>query len=345
MPEPRYHKSLRLQNFTVFKDVEFDFVDGINAFIGENGSGKTHLLKIMYACHLGNFNNYQRYYWDHVTDAITGVFQIRHAGMLFRNGEKNAKYAKVNGLYGDHDWQLKFRDLASRIDFEDPYTFYDQIQITRPLYIPSIDMMGHTRRFVATYDEYNIDFDLTHRNIVSLLLSPEKRSNSDQHEVIQNIILEKIGGEVHEENERFYLETPEGRQPMPLVAEGLRKLATLYQLIKNGFLQPGTTLFWDEPEVNLNPTLMDELVQILLELSRQGVQIFLTTHSYFILKELEVQSRKSDALKFFALEQVGDETKVHSAKRYLDLSPNLIEQQSLSLYDRSIRKRLSGGGE
>ncbi len=131
---------------------------------------------------------------------------------------------------------------------------------------------------------------------------------------------------------------------MTLVAEGLRKLATLHQLIRNGFVQPDNTLFWDEPEVNLNPSLMDEVVQVLLELSRQGVQIFLATHSHIILKELEVQARKTDSLKFFSLERVGDETKVHSAQNYLDLTPNLIEQQYLSLYDRTIEKRLTDGG-
>jgi hypothetical protein len=47
---------------------------------------------------------------------------------------------------------------------------------------------------------------------------------------------------------------------MPMVAEGLRKIATLVQLQRNGWLIPGTTLFWDEPETNLNPVLMDEVV-------------------------------------------------------------------------------------
>ncbi len=70
MPEPRYHKSLKLQNFTVFKDVEFDFVDGINAFIGENGSGKTHLLKLLYAFQL-SFSREQD-----IADTLKGLFQI-----------------------------------------------------------------------------------------------------------------------------------------------------------------------------------------------------------------------------------------------------------------------------
>ena len=42
-------KSIKLENFTVFENIICDFSPGINIFIGENGTGKTHLLKILYA--------------------------------------------------------------------------------------------------------------------------------------------------------------------------------------------------------------------------------------------------------------------------------------------------------
>ena len=41
-----------LENFTVFKNAELDFCNGVNVLIGENGTGKTHLLKWLYATHL-----------------------------------------------------------------------------------------------------------------------------------------------------------------------------------------------------------------------------------------------------------------------------------------------------
>ena len=88
---------------------------------------------------------------------------------------------------------------------------------------------------------------------------------------------ELLGGKLeYEENTgRFYLATSLGRIPMPLVAEGLRKIATLVRLTENGWLTPGTTLFWDEPEVNLNPKLMDEVIGAILALTRAGIQVFM----------------------------------------------------------------------
>ena len=40
---------IKLQHFTAFKDLEVEFSPGINALIGANGTGKTHLMKACYA--------------------------------------------------------------------------------------------------------------------------------------------------------------------------------------------------------------------------------------------------------------------------------------------------------
>ena len=42
-------RSLKLTNFTAFTEADLRFSKGLNVFIGENGVGKTHLLKLPYA--------------------------------------------------------------------------------------------------------------------------------------------------------------------------------------------------------------------------------------------------------------------------------------------------------
>lgn len=81
---------------------------------------------------------------------------------------------------------------------------------------------------------------------------------------------------------------------MPLLAEGLRKFAMLARLIATGeFLESGM-LLWDEPEANLNPRLLRPIAQTILELSRQGLQVFMATHSLFLLRELELLLAESN---------------------------------------------------
>ena len=73
-----------------------------------------------------------------------------------------------------------------------------------------------------------------------------------------------------------------------LAAEGIRKIATLDYLIRNGSIQRSTTLFWDEPENDLNPRLIRPLAEVFLTLIDAGVQIFIATHSLFLLREIEI---------------------------------------------------------
>ena len=39
---------LMLKNLTVFSDVDFEFAPGLNVIVGENGAGKSHVLKAAY---------------------------------------------------------------------------------------------------------------------------------------------------------------------------------------------------------------------------------------------------------------------------------------------------------
>lgn len=42
-------KKIRLENYTVFENQQLEFLPGINVFIGENGTGKTHIMKALYS--------------------------------------------------------------------------------------------------------------------------------------------------------------------------------------------------------------------------------------------------------------------------------------------------------
>ena len=42
-------KKIEIKNVTVFENVNMEFNEGINIFIGENGMGKTHIMKLLYA--------------------------------------------------------------------------------------------------------------------------------------------------------------------------------------------------------------------------------------------------------------------------------------------------------
>lgn len=76
-------------------------------------------------------------------------------------------------------------------------------------------------------------------------------------------------------------------------------------LVKNGTLEKGSILFWDEPEANINPTYISIIVEMLLELQRKGVQIFISTHDYMLASYFEVKKEDEDSIAFHSLSHKG----------------------------------------
>ncbi len=79
----------------------------------------------------------------------------------------------------------------------------------------------------------------------------------------------------------------------------------------------------------MNPKLMKLLVEILLELSRNGQQIVVATHDYVLLKwfDLLMDRGKSDHVLFHSLyKRENGEIEIGSTNDYLDISPNPISE-------------------
>jgi energy-coupling factor transporter ATP-binding protein EcfA2 len=340
MPDYPYHKQLRLQNFTVFRDTEFEFVPGVNAFIGKNGTGKTHLLKAIYA--------YQRPYTRsifRVGDALRELFQVEDVHDIVRFDMASGAIAEVQGLYGDEQWNYAIQETGGPANV----AWTHKRDTIRPIFIPAIDMMGHTKGFTQAYDQVSLDFDLTFFDLVTLFLLPRRETPQlpPQHPMagastIPDLpgLRQLLGGELelNQDTGRFYLQTTTQRIAMPMVAEGLRKIAALVRLQQNGWIVRGMTLFWDEPEVNINPILMGTVVQAILELARQDVQVFFTTHSYVMLKELDLQAKSDDAVRYFSLYPTENGTQSAMTDDFTSLEPNPILEEYTSLYDRELTR-------
>ena len=148
-----------------------------------------------------------------------------------------------------------------------------------------------------------------------------------------------LHGKVTFSSDEFFLNSRQGSLEFTLLAEGLRKLGLLWLLIQNGTLTDGSILFWDEPETNLNPRLFGPVIEILLELQRQGVQIFIATHDYLILKQLDLQTTDADEVAYHALHRdESGELVCNTTDSYLDIDPNAIADAFSEVYDLEIRR-------
>lgn len=91
---------------------------------------------------------------------------------------------------------------------------------------------------------------------------------------------------------------------LPVTAMGIANLGILALLIERKILDKGSFLFIDEPEAHLHPAWQVTMAETLFELSRQGVNVVIATHSADILKWLEVHVKKNpDDEQLVALNQ------------------------------------------
>lgn len=98
------------------------------------------------------------------------------------------------------------------------------------------------------------------------------------------ISISDVGDLVFQENNHSF--------PLPLTAMGVINLGILALLIERKVIDKNSFVFIDEPEAHLHPAWQTVMAETLFELSRQGVNIVIATHSADILKWLEVHIKK-----------------------------------------------------
>jgi predicted ATPase len=296
---PMAVQRITLRDFTAFEEIELELCVGINVFLGENGTGKTHVLKAIYAA----LRAAERL--DHPT--LPGVSTGFDEGLveIFRPAHNDVERLRRIGIRG----RPEPRHLALEteryechcelghllfVTFKEPRTK----PAPEPVFMPSRDVLALYEGFVGAYQSRALSFDRTYFDVCVALDTPPLR---DVPRVVEHIDV-LAGGAFLQQEGRFELvggaseDKYVGPKPLRvrqtpnleahLVGEGLRRLGTLGCLLRNGWIKPGMTLLWDEPEAGLNPRLITPLAGILVELAHWGVQVVLTTHDYLLPRHI-----------------------------------------------------------
>lgn len=334
---------LSAENFVAFKKITLKFKPGINVFIGSNGTGKTHLLKTLYAaCSITDGADKERSFGQ----KLIGVFSPYEGrpGRLAHRGSVSVS-SKISIKMGRRELRAEFSNhtkVASSITTSGEFRWKNQ-EISCA-YIPVKEMLAHAPGFLSTMSRRELSFEDIYVDIISRAYLPQlKGPTGEKRKKILEALQETIDGKVTTKGEVFFLKNKQGNLEFTLLSEGMRKLALIWILTQNGVLTKGSILFWDEPEANLNPSRMGEVVDVILELQRLGVQIFVSTHNFVLLKEFALRCDKSDSISYTTLFRDGEGTiQHHSSDHYQNLEENRILDTYNSIYDREIENSVKG---
>jgi AAA15 family ATPase/GTPase len=338
---------VEIKDFLVFKgEFTADFCPGVNVLIGGNGTGKTTLMKVMYA--LLNESDAISLFFANFTDKETISFTEATLEYTNISGDR---YAHRTNAVGDllPLSQDAFDTRGYAIyRVKNDHRLYSSSAEKNPInavYIPTEDMLSHATSFLALDNERKVPFNQTHIDILAKAELGETRTIKPNATNVLNSIKAIIGGEVVYENDTFYVVKEDlGKVSFSLEASGFRKFGLLWKLLRNGLLESGSILFWDEPEASINPELIPTLVDILLELQRGGVQIFVATHSFDVARWIELNKQPENTLRYFNLRKESGRIVADVADNYETLPRSVIDEADDILLRRSVQAAAASAG-
>lgn len=232
-------KQLELEQFTVFEQARFDWASGINVLVGANGTGKTHLLKLLYCLQMCGHDDLL------LGSKLENVFRPndkRLTDLVRETPTTKATDIKVVwddqalsvGLYG-------YGRIVPNVVREVTW----QVEQS-PVYMPAKEVLSFAPGFISLYDKYNLAFDEVYYDVIKQAYLPSQRNSDATQQAVLALLEQVMGGKVSIQGDTFQI----GSRTMHLVAEGHRKLALIWQLIRNGSISANNTLFW----MNQNPT-------------------------------------------------------------------------------------------
>lgn len=328
---------ITLKNFGPLHRVKWEGLAPLNLIIGGNGSGKTFLLKSMYSA-MRSVEAYRRGDSDETTSEIL-VKKLRWTFQNDKIGDLVKKGADGNLRYEMHSDNNHFlytfgRDTTKQISNVENNV---PARESNSIFLPAKEVLSLLEIILKSREDDQVfGFDDTYLDLARALRQSGKGGRNSAIFAESRKNLESLlGGKIEDKDGSGNWQFKEGKYRFPLgvTAEGVKKIAILDTLLSNRFLDNQSVIFIDEIESALHPTAISEFLNIIAALSGCGIQFFISSHSYFVVKKL-----------FLIAQEKGISIPVLSAKEgnwqssdlKEEMPQNSIISESIRLYEKEV---------
>lgn len=281
---------IKLKNFGPLTGIHWSSLGKINLIIGGNGSGKTFLLKAIYSS-LRTLEEYkrgdeQRSASEILWEKLYWTFQAEKIGDLVSKG---ADAPLSSAVTIDQDvFSYSFgKDTSKQISSLDNLV---PPRASNSIFLPAKEVLSLHQIILKSREQDKVfGFDDTYFDLAKALrISTSKGRNYDEFAKSRRQLEEILGGvvEYDEASGRWLFVKGRHKFPIGVTAEGIKKIAILDTLLGNRYLDTNSVVLIDEPESALHPTAISQLLDIVAMLAERGIQFFMASHSYFVVKKL-----------------------------------------------------------
>lgn len=330
-------KNIELRNFGPLVNVTWANLGPINLVIGGNGEGKTFVLKALYSAvraleHAGRGRE-PRSVADILSDKVYWTFQPGDLGALVRKGARDALVCKLT--FEDGEFAYSFGKSTTRKIRKVEKTTSERS--TDSVFLPPKEVLSIQHLILEAYQQKKaFGFDDTYVDLASALQRvPRRPETGGAFEASRRSLQDIVGGQVVYDFDAKTWRFKQGNQTFAIgvTSEGTKKIGMLEALLNAGHLTPGSIVFIDEPEEALHPKAISTYLDVIAELAEQGIQFFIASHSYFVVKKLYLLALER-SLSIPVLSAVGGEWEQSDLKD--GLSPNPIIDESIRLYEEEV---------
>lgn len=315
----------------------------INVVIGQNDTGKTLLFKLLYASSVSleqyGRGDSQQTIRQLLDNKLTWTFQLKHLGDLVSKGKGSPQRLKFEGDFahqkGPQKLLYNFSPSAGKGVGECTEKLH-RLSSTS-VFIPPKEVLSIARVVRKSREiDGEFGFDDTYLDLIRYLDKPTTQGGKRNSFQARHKLADYIGGKVEKGSDgKWRFRKGNTLHDIFATAEGLKKIAIFDTLIGNKVINEQTVLFIDEPEAHLNPEGMMYFVEALADLSKIGVQLFINTHSYFIIRKLQLIAQK-EQLDIPLLSLKRNEGQVKKANLKKELPANPIIDTAVALYEEEV---------
>lgn len=329
--------SVSISNYGPISSLEWKNLGKVNLIIGPNQSGKTFLLKSIYSA-LKTTEQYKRgkeirSEKEILTDKLYWTFQTQPIGNLVKKGSNLLSYKMISkeGDVFSYSFGTSATKTVSNLDSSLSRKNINSV------FIPAKEILSLQEIILDSRNRYSeFGFEDTYFDLAKALVPTGKGRNYKEFSAARQSIISVIGGKLdYDENRKEWRFKDKKNRiyEISLTSEGIKKLSIIELLLGNHYLSRDSIILIDEVEANLHPSLISRFMEIILDISKAGVQFFLTTHSYFVIKKLYILAHKNKVsipVVSFDVDSatIGDLNK--------QMPKNAIIDESISLYKEEV---------
>lgn len=330
-------KSIKINSYGPIKEVSCDGLGQINLFIGHNGSGKTFLLKALYAA-LKTVEAYrrgkeQRSEKEILSDKLYWTFQSPTLGELVRKGDSSLQFEMRSSK--DEVFSYSFGTSTTKSVTTVTNSFEPKSDNT--IFLPAKEILSLRDVILEARENFTaFGFDDAYYDLAKALRPTTKGRNVKSFAEARKTLGEIVGGRIdYDESQKtwFFYGENNKKFDLSITSEGIKKISILDALLGNHYLAKGSVVIIDEAEANLHPEMISRFMDIVYMLAKGGLQFFISSHSYFVIKKLYILAQRHKmSLPTWAFE--GGRAERFDLRD--EMPENAIVNESIRLYKEEI---------